>query len=120
MANEITVTNTLAITNGNLTYSQGSTSSTFDQSTVGGPTPGMLSIGTSEESEAFSELSTVGWVRLLNLDTVNYVEWGFATAVYGGRLEAGESALFRLNPSTTLYLKANTAACKVLIDAFED
>jgi hypothetical protein len=55
-----------------------------------------------------------------NLDATNYIEWGFATTVYGGKLEPGEFALFRLKPSTTLYLKANTAACKALVKAFED
>ena len=90
------------------------------QAVEGGPTPGYVTIGTSEESEAFSELSTEGWLLMENLDDTNYVEWGFSTGVYGGRLEAGEAALFRLNPSSTLYLRANTAACKMLIYALED
>lgn len=120
MANEISVTNRLAITNGNLKFDFTPGAKTFDQTAQGGPTPGTKSIGTSEESEAFAELSTLGWVAMANLDDTNYVEWGFATGVYGGRLEAGESAMFRLNPSTTLYLKADTAACNVSIYALED
>lgn len=55
-----------------------------------------------------------------NLDDTNFIEWGFSTGVYGGRLEAGEIALFRLNPSTTVYLKADTAACKMTIYSLED
>lgn len=120
MANEITVTAGLRVLNGNLDFRRDFGTKTFDQDAVGGPTPTYLTIGTSEESEAFSELGTVGWLLMENLDDTNYVEWGFATGVYGGRLEPGEPALFRLNPSTTLYLRANTAACKCVLYALED
>ena len=120
MANEISVTGRLKVANGNLSFDKNIGTKTFDQAAAGGPTPGYLTIGTSEESEAFSELTTEGWLLMENLDTTNYVEWGFATGVYGGRLEAGEFALFRMNPTGTLYLKANTAACKVLINCLED
>lgn len=121
MANEISVTSKLSVTNGNSKWNSTAGTLTFDQATLGGPTPGYLTIGTSEESQAFGELGTVGWVWMRNLDTTNYVQWGFATGVYGGRMEAGEPAgPFRLEPSTTLYLKANTAACKVEIYCLED
>ena len=120
MANEITVTQKLSCTNGNLNFAPPTKSFKVDQSAIGGPTPGYVTIGTSEESIAFSELGTVGWLMMENLDATNYVEWGFATTVYGGRLEPGESASFRLNPSTTLYIKANSAACKCIINALED
>lgn len=120
MANEISVAARLRVLNGSLSFDLNLGTVTFDQAAVGGPTPGYLTIGTTEESVAFGELGTEGWMIMQNLDETNYVEWGFATTVYGGRLEAGEPALFRLNPSTTLYLKANTAACKVVIYALED
>lgn len=123
MANEIRLSQQLAVQNGNLNfaYPNGSPGSTVDQSAEGGPTPGVVSIGTTEESEAFSELSTLGYVLMHNLDDTNYVQWGFATGVYGGRMGPGEMAgPFRLEPSTTIYLKANAAACKVMIAALED
>jgi len=120
MANEINVTAALRVQNGNLVFDSSTSSKSFDQTAAGGPTPGYVTIGTSEESETFSELGTLGWLLMENLDSTNYVEWGFATGVYGGRLEAGELAVFRLNPSSTLYLKADTAACKMLIYALED
>lgn len=122
MADEIAVSASLRVKDatGNYYIDEVIRTKTFDQAAVGGPTPGYLTIGTSEESEAFSELSTEGWVLLKNLDATNYVQWGFATTAYGGRLEPGEFALFRLEPSTTLYLKANTAACKVLVMGVED
>lgn len=120
MANEITVNAKLAVNNGNLSFTRTITGALFDQAASGGPTPGYLTVGTSEESETFSELSTVGWLLMENLDPTNYVEWGFSTGVYGGRLEPGEPALFRLSPSTTMYFLANTAACKVVVYCFED
>ena len=119
MADEISLSSRLRVSNGNSLFER-SLSKTFDQASVGGPTPGYVTIGTSEESIAFGELGTVGWLLMENLDDTNFVEWGFATGVYGGRLEAGEPAVFRLNPSTTLYLKADTAACKCNVYAFED
>lgn len=119
MANEISIKIGVTVQNGDL-KEQINDSFSVTQSAVGGPTPGYVTIGTSEESQAFSELSTLGWVHLKNLDSTNYVQWGFATGAYGGRLEAGETATFRLEPSTTLYMVANTAACKMLIKAFED
>jgi len=120
MANEVTVKTSLSVRNGSLVFTYDSGTLQFDQAAVGGPTPGYVTVGTSEESIAFGELSTVGWVVLKNLSTANYVRWGFATTVYGGRLEPGEVAQFRLNPGTTLYLIANTAACKCLVYAVED
>lgn len=120
MADEITVSMSMAVSNGNLSFSRNVGSKSFDQAAVGGPTPAMLTIGTIEESVAFSELTTVGWVLMENLDSTNYVEWGFSSGTYGGRMEAGESALFRLNPSTTLYMRANTASCAVTVYALED
>lgn len=118
MADEIRVKVQLSVTNGfcdesdNINY-------TVDQAAVGGPTPGYVTIGTSEEEVAFAELSTKGWVLIRNLDATNFVQWGFATTVYGGKLLAGETAgPFRLN-ATSLFLKADTAACKVLIKGYQ-
>ena len=119
MADEINSVCKLHVTNGSSEFVK-TFDLTLDQAAVGGPTPGYLTIGTTEESEAFSELSTEGWLLMQNLDTTNYIEWGFSTGVYGGRMEAGEFALFRMNPSLTLYLKADTANCKALVYGFED
>lgn len=123
MANEIRVNQSLGVQNGNLNvqYPNSSPNATFDQTAVGGPTPGFVTIGMTEETQALGELGTIGWVIMHNLDDTNFVQWGFATGVYGGRMEPGEKAgPFRLDPGTTLYMKADTAACKVYIAAFED
>lgn len=79
-----------------------------------------LSIGTSEEAVTFTDITTNGWAFLQNMDTTNYVEWG-TTGAYIGRMRAGETAgPFRVNAGATLYLKANTAACRVRVVMYED
>ena len=73
-------------------------------------------IGTSEESPTFTDITTNGYLLMQNLDPTNYVEWGVTTAVYAGKMLAGETAgPFRLSAGATLFLKANTAACDVRI-----
>lgn len=119
MANEITVQSSIQVRNGNLVDAFLPGAKSYDQAAVGGPTPGYLTIGTTVEEVAFSELSTKGWVVMQNLDPTNYVEWGFASGVYGGRMRAGEIAgPFRMN-NTSIFLRANVAACKVLIKGYE-
>lgn len=71
------------------------------------------SIGTTEESISFTDITTNGWVKLENLDGTNYVQVGFSTGVYGIRMKAGFPAFFYLEPGATIYLKANTAVCRV-------
>ena len=118
MADEIRVKVQLSVTNGFASDSE-NINYTADQAAIGGPTPGYVTIATSEEEVSMAELGTKGWVLMRNLDAANYVEWGFITGVYGGRMKAGETAgPFRLN-SLSLFLRANTAACKVLIKAYE-
>jgi len=79
------------------------------------------SIGTSEESITFTDIATNGWAVFTNMDTTNYVEWGFSTGVYGGRMRAQESAgPFRVNAGATIYMRANTAACRVRVVMYED
>lgn len=120
MAGTIRVNLQVNIDNGAFSDSITVSNAEFVQTNIGGGNPGTLSIGTVEESVAFTELTGEGYVFLKNLDGTNYVQWGFATGVYGGRLKANEVALFRLEPGTTLYLKADTAACLVQINAYED
>lgn len=91
----------------------------YDQSGVGCDDR-KHSIGTSEESITFTDITTNGFVMLLNLDATNYVQWGFSTTVYGGRMKAGHLAgPFFMEPGATLFLKANTAACRVRIIHYE-
>jgi hypothetical protein len=119
MANEITITAGIQVINGSLRDALTPGNKSVNQTALGGPTPGYVTIGTTEEEVAFGELSTKGWVMLQNLDATNYVQWGFSTGVYGGRMRAGESAgPFRMD-ATSIFLRANVAACKVLIKGYE-
>lgn len=119
MANEITIQAYIKVQNGNLRDEFNVGSKSINQTGVGGPTPGYVTIGTTEETVSFGELSTRGYCIIQNLDATNYIEFGGSTGVYMCRLKAGEFALLRLN-NTNLFMQANTAACKVLIKAYED
>ena len=127
MANEIVSSCTLRVANGSLksTLSPGQVS--IDQTAIGGPSPGMVVIGTSVEEIDFGELTTLGVVQITNLDAINYVEFGpeDSGGYYSGylpcvRIEPGETWQFRLVPGVTYCAKANTAACKVVFSAFEN
>lgn len=121
MANEIVIASRLKLSNGILVFDYNVGSLSLDQSVASGPTPGFVTIGTTEEPFTFGELATLGFVIMRNLDPTNYVEWGFSTGVYGGKMKPNEPAgPFRLKPGSTLYLKANTAACKILLYAIND
>lgn len=141
MANEIQVTAGLSISNGFSQYISKPTSFKADQEIVGGPTPGEILVSTSGTDASLVELTTPGVVRIQNLDPTNYVTWGAwdpsgSTFRPVGELLPGETYVFRLardfrseygaGPGTsttgtdvTLRFKANTAPCKVLVEAFE-
>ena len=123
MANEITITLAMErrhATNLSDTHTFPSLRKQYNQTGVG-QDDRKHSIGTAEESITLTDVTTNGFVLLHNLDTANYVQWGFAAGVYGGRMKAGETAgPYRLEPGATLYLKANTAACRVRVIAYED
>lgn len=70
-------------------------------------------VGTTEETVESTDITTNGWVHLYNTDATNFVDWGFSTGVYGGRLMPGGRAQFFMKPSATIYIKADTAACRV-------
>lgn len=84
----------------------------------------VASIATSETTITLTGITTPKVCYLYNLDGTNYVEAGTTSADYPIRLypyaNGGIPNLLTLNTSkTTLYLKANTAACKVLIAVYE-
>lgn len=121
MANEIQINSGITVRKGNLVFMQQSSNYSDSMTNAGGPTPGYIVVGTSEESTTFPELTTEGWLWMRNLDETNYIQWGFATGVYGGRMKPGETAgPFRMEPGLTLFLKANVASCKAFIFGFEN
>ena len=123
MAGEITVTASLKCTNAAFILPQlGAAAQTINQSTIGGGSPGLVSIGTSEEVVTITDISSLGWCYMKNIDPTNYVTYGptvsSAMAPFG-RLKAGEACVFRLEPGITLRMQANTAAVKVWITVLE-
>ena len=124
MAGTVTISQSIKVTNGDYSFPRYSKNKTIVQDALGGPVPGTVSIGTSEEDVDLSELTTEGWIYLENLDDANFIQWGAKDGSGNmqeiGRLEAGESAQFRMEPGATLRMKADTAACQVLILCFED
>lgn len=84
----------------------------------------VVSIATTETSVSLTGITTPGVCILRNLDGTNYCEVGTTTTDYPIKLKpygaGGLPNIITLNASkTTLYLKANTAATKVLITVYE-
>lgn len=138
MANEATIHSSLRIVkqSGSLTVlDYQSRPSMFTATVVGtrGPTPGAINVTTSGVEVNLSALDTPGLCRIMNLDTTNYVQVG----IYDGtnfweilELLPGESYIFRLARTISkgtgtsyetgsLMLKANTAPCVCIVEAFE-
>jgi len=81
-------------------------------------------IGTSEEEIAISGDITggsdPGYAWIYNAGPTNYVQVGVSTGAYFARLKVGQHALLPLDSAvTSLFLKANTAACDVEVWIFE-
>ena len=81
-------------------------------------------IGTSEEEITIAADITggngPGYMYIENTDGTNYVEVGTATGVYWGKLDAGARSVVELNSTvTSIFLKANTAACDVRLKIIE-
>lgn len=74
-------------------------------------------VGTSEEAVVFGD-TVPKYVFVRNLDSTNYVQLGATTGVYNIRLTAGDVCLFPLEGST-LFAKANTAACNIQVFAVD-
>ena len=124
MANEITVTTRMTLANGDLdsydslTRSQKITQNTASPAHVGGT----QSIGTTEEAITVTDLTTEGFARFRNRDATNFLTLGVkpaATYYPLLRLKANEEIVVRMEPSITMYAKADTAACnleRVILD----
>ena len=121
MADEISITGSMRLENGNDSM-QKSFSFNADQSAVGGPSPGTLLVGTSQEAVTPSDITSQGFVYFKNLDTVNFIEVGVevsATFYPVIKLLPGEAVAVRLSPSVALFAKADTAAARLEAQIFE-
>jgi len=74
-----------------------------------------IDVTTSEVTHTLdASIGNAGACYIKNRDTANFVEVGFATTVYPIKLLAGQTAIIPLAPATSaIYLKADTATCKV-------
>jgi hypothetical protein len=94
------------------------------QTNEGGGNPGVVSVTTSEVTLSFGSV-TPGVVLLYNLDDTHFVEWGVATGVYPFQLPPRLAANSKACPalftrqSGTIFLKADTATCKVLVLGYD-
>lgn len=72
-------------------------------------------IGTSDETVSIgSDISSLGYIYVRNLDATNYVELGYTSGTYFAKLKAGEACIFRAGSGlTTLHAKANTGAVDI-------
>ena len=117
MANEITITTSGNLRNGALIQPMLSQAVQSDQAT---PRAGSFTvdIGTSEESIDFGDIAP-GYVRMTNLDADNFVRVRFAAAANAIRLLADRGqALFYLDAGVTVFAIADTAACRVQVEAY--
>ena len=123
------------VTNSELEYQSRPTSITADVgSGAWGPTPGIVSATTAGVEVDLTEITAMGGLCFLhNLDPTNYVTYGVldsdgSTFHELGELLAGEFTVLRLSRNIgdgsgtdyeSLFLKANTATCRVRVEAFD-
>ncbi len=113
MANEITVSCSMKVVNGNMRFDRKINSVQVDQAAVGS-NGGVQEIGfAAHEVIALGDLGTLGYVILRNLDDTNFVEIGrdIAAAFQSfASLKPGEPQLFRFAAGVVPYAQADTAA----------
>lgn len=120
MANEITSTYTLSLSNGDLKFSYAPGSDTINQTTAG-KVETTLALTTSEQNVDLSALTSEGIVVIINLDATNNAIIG--PQVGTGSLESlitllpGENAHFRMTPGANLRAKssAGTVRCHFIV-----
>jgi len=118
MANEITIQTGMILSNGLLKVNPNQTNTKFNQTTARGGGPGVVDIGTTEETISFGDI-VPGFVRCTNLDATNFVTLRFSSGVNGPVLRANSGiALFEMPSGGTLRAIADTASCRILVEAF--
>ena len=143
MADEASIMSGLRINVDNLQYQSLPQSFSADVSVARGPSPGVVTVPTIGVTIDFSVLTQAGLCRIMNLDETNYVEFGIKDPETNkfypvGELLAGESYVFRLSrnvgeeqagtgsssattgPDTNVFwMRADTASCDVVVEAFD-
>jgi hypothetical protein len=138
MADEATLQFSMQILNGNLNYRSHPISFVADVTGAKGPVPGAVAADITGTSIDFSELTIPAWCRIYNLDETNYVTVGILDpdGDFYPLMEVlpGEFQIIRLSRALgqswgagtattdsgcTLTIQADTAACNVIVEAFE-
>ena len=140
MANEAVIYSGLQIINGDWNVPMGVPSYVADVTGIKGPTPGALAVSVAGTNVDLSQLTTPGWCKIINLSTVNFVEWGVydpeTTKFYPiGEIPAGKWIVFKFSrnfaweygvgtgttgaETNVLRLRADTAVCNVSVEAYE-
>lgn len=111
MASELQVQGLIAFAKSGASISRTFPSTYFDVSVTAG-VQNVISVGTSDESLALGDISTIGWIYLKNMDSTNYISVGSDGTLYPIKLKAGEFCLCRWN-AAAIHAKANTGACNM-------
>jgi hypothetical protein len=121
MADEISLTVQFNYANGSAKVLVNPGAIKRDQAAVGLWAP-IVTVAATEEDLLPVDISTLGYIVLLNLDPTNFVTYGAkdTTMKALGRLEAGDIAVLRLEPGITLRWIADTAPVQVQVWLFED
>lgn len=138
MAREATVTTGLLINYGTQQYQNRPGQFFVTMTERSGPTPGQITVPLAGVDVDLSELETPGLCWIYNLDSSNYVEYGIREPENSrfyplGEIGPGEGYVIKLSrnirqeyqgtgtgtsaPTNALHLKANTAPCKVKVEA---
>ena len=129
MANEITVTVSGGVTNGQFVDTIPSQTCRINQNAIGGEL-GVRTVPTSAQAIPLGSVTTNGIAYFKNLDTTNYVEIGvyvggtfyplIRLAPVGNGNATGEANVFRFSPGVTPYWQANTATCQVQMKVYQN
>lgn len=79
---------------------------------VQGAASGTVTVATTNTQVPVTGLTTYGFLYMRNIDGTNFVTLG-TTVGYEFKMKAGEPFFGRVTPGTAIWLKADTAACKV-------
>lgn len=111
MADEINVKLRIVLKNGDFTVDRDIIRAQSDQ-TGKGAQSGLQKVGTSWEVVDLGNVVTEGYAYFRNLNDTNFVQIG-PTGVPIIKLLPGQLCLFPVDPTVTLYAKADTAECNV-------
>lgn len=118
MANELSFTLGALLSNGNLVDSIPTFINRITQTNAELLNKTVSVVHTAEADLDTTGITTLGYVYLRNVSTVNFVKYGPKSGgvmVALGRLNPGEWALIRLEPGITLRWIADTATVKLQV-----